>query len=679
MKTDPKIPVFSEQPSPTSPTLPQNNRDPGDHPPARSLEGAEPSGRRRQTSAPLPAVFDAVIVGGGHAGCEAAMALARLGFKTLLLTMSITRLGHLSCNPAVGGLAKGHMVREIDALGGMMGLWTDEAGIQFRTLNTSKGPAVRATRVQVDRKLYAAVVQRDILAQADLRVVEDTAVDLVNERDENGAARVCGVRTAGGLEFSSRLVLLTTGTFLQGKLHMGEESLSGGRLGDPAAEGLSRVLADLGLTLGRFMTCTPPRIKKDGVDFSRLEKQLGDEPPPRFSFHGPAPKNPQAPCYVAYTTPAGHDFIRAALSRSAMTNELREGEGPRYCPSIEDKIVRFPDKERHQVFIEPEGLDSPWCYPNALPTGLPVETQQALINAMPGFERAEIAQPGYAIAYDYVPPTQLFSTLECKAVRGLYLAGQINGTSGYEEAAAQGLWAALNMACSLRNAPPFILGRDEAYMAVLVDDLVTKGTEEPYRMFTSRAEHRLLLRESNADARLTPKGRALGLVGDAQWALFTEKYAAVARLREALSSTRLTPDEPTARWLAERDEPAPGKALTLAELLRRPALSITDLAFFLPEIAEAKPDVLHETEVEVKYAGYLARQADLVARGATLEHVRLPADLDYSAVAGLSAEVMEKLSKMLPRTLGQAGRISGVTPAALACLQVHLKKLGHLQ
>ncbi len=643
------------------------------------MNNIDNSSQTSSLNAPLlPPVFDAIIVGGGHAGCEAAMALARLGFKTLLLTIAIDRLGHLSCNPAVGGLAKGHMVREIDALGGMMGLWTDEAGIQFRTLNTSKGPAVRATRVQVDRGLYAKVVQRDILAQSNLWALEDMAVDIAHEADSSGTRRVRGVRTADGRSFEARAVLLTTGTFLRGNIHLGEEFFAGGRLGDPAATDLSSALADLGLRLGRFMTCTPPRIHKDGVDFARLEKQQGDTPPPRFSFHGPEPKNPQQPCYVAYTTPTGHDIIRAALDRSAMTGVRREGEGPRYCPSIEDKILRFPDKERHQVFIEPEGVDSPWCYPNALPTGLPLEAQQALVNSMPGFEQARIAQAGYAIAYDYVPPTQLFATLECKTARGLYLAGQINGTSGYEEAAAQGLWAALNMARALHGQPPFILGRDEAYMAVLVDDLVTKGTEEPYRMFTSRAEHRLLLRESNADARLTPKGRELGLVGDRQWALFQQKYEAVGRLRAALERTRLTPDEPTTAWLAARGEPAPGKALTLAELLRRPGLAITDLAFFLPEISIHSEDALHEVEVEVKYAGYLARQAEMVARGANLERTQLPPDLDYSSIAGLSAEVIEKLAAARPRSLGQAGRISGVTPAAVACLQVHLKKLGLL-
>ncbi len=627
-----------------------------------------------------PDIFDAAVVGGGHAGCEAAMALARLGFKTLLATISVERLGHLSCNPAVGGLAKGHMVREIDALGGMMGLWADEAGIQFRTLNTSKGPAVRATRVQVDRKLYAHAVRRDILAQENLWVLEDMATGLLHEdaAENDGLTRVKRIRgiiTAGGKNIFARAVLLTTGTFLQGRLHFGEESLSGGRLGDPAAEGLSEALRNLGLRLGRFMTCTPPRLKCAGVDFSRLERQDGDDPPPRFSFHGPAPRNPQRPCYIAYTTSEGHSAIRAALASSAMTGQRREGEGPRYCPSIEDKIVRFPDKQQHQVFIEPEGLDSPWCYPNALPTGLPLSVQEALVRSMPGFEQAEIAQPGYAIAYDYAPPTQLFPTLECKIARGLYLAGQINGTSGYEEAAAQGLWAALNMAQVLRSGEPFLPGRDEAYMAVLVDDLVTKGTEEPYRMFTSRAEHRLLLRESNADARLTPLGRKLGLVGDAQWALFTQKYEAVRELREALEKQRLTPDERVCAYLAALNESAPGKALTLAELLRRPAVNIENLVFFLPEISDYARDVLHEVEVEIKYAGYLARQAELVARGADLERAKLPPELDYAAVSGLSLEVREKLNAIRPGTLGQAGRISGVTPAAVACLQVHLKKL----
>ena len=627
-----------------------------------------------------PDIFDAIIVGGGHAGCEAAMALARLNLKTLLITISVERLGHLSCNPAVGGLAKGHMVREVDALGGMIGLWADEAGIQFRILNTSKGPAVRATRVQVDRKLYAQAVRRDILAQENLWVLEDMGTGLLHEdmtdnEERTAAKRVRGVVTAGGKNIFARAVLLTTGTFLEGRLHFGEESFSGGRLGDPAAKGLSKALQDLGLRLGRFMTCTPPRLKCAGVDFSRLERQDGDNPPPRFSFHGPAPRNPQRPCYIAYTSPEGHAAIRAALELSAMTGQRREGEGPRYCPSIEDKIVRFPDKEQHQVFIEPEGLDSPWCYPNSLPTGLPLIVQEALVRSMPGFEQAEIAQPGYAIAYDYSPPTQLLPTLECKIARGLYLAGQINGTSGYEEAAAQGLWAALNIAQALRRGAPFLPGRDEAYMAVLVDDLVTKGTEEPYRMFTSRAEHRLLLRESNADARLTPLGRELGLVGDAQWALFTQKYEAVRELREALEKQRLTPDERVCAYLASLGESSPGKALTLAELLRRPAVGVKDLAFFLPEISAYAQDVLYEVEVEIKYAGYLARQAELVARGADMERTRLPPDLDYAAVAGLSLEVREKLSAARPRTLGQAGRISGVTPAAVACLQVHLKKM----
>ena len=624
-----------------------------------------------QSKAPFPEIFDLIVVGAGHAGCEAAMASARLGLKTLLLTINADRIGHLSCNPAIGGLAKGHMVKEIDALGGMMGLWADAAGIQFRILNTRKGPAVRSSRAQIDRVEYMRVVQKSVFSQDDLWVFQDIGAAVLTK---NG--RACGVRTELGEILTSRSVLLTTGTFLRGLMHIGLESFTGGRMGDPPSNHLSDNLRELGFELGRLKTGTTPRLLKASIDFDAMQIQHGDDPPVPFSFRNTTVPMPQVPCYLTYTNEKAHEAIRSGFDRSPMFTGIIEGTGARYCPSIEDKVARFPEKDRHQIFVEPEGLDSPEMYPSGIPTSLPFDVQKKMVAAIVGMENAQIVRPGYAIEYDYVPPTQLKPTLETKLMPGLYFAGQINGTSGYEEAAAQGLWAALNAAAALRGQEPFLLTRDQAYMAVLVDDLVTKGTEEPYRMFTSRAEHRLLLREGNADERLTSVGRDIGLVDDDQWKLFSAKRDLMRETFEAMHSIRIRPDAETRSILADIGASVPGKAVELATLLRQPQMSIEKLAVFYSSISQLPADVLREVETRIRYEGYLVKQEELVSKFQSMEDVALPEDMDYSEVSGLTREVVEKLTKVQPLNLGQAGRISGITPAALSCLEIHLKKLG---
>lgn len=614
-------------------------------------------------------VVDCIVVGGGHGGCEAAAALAGLGHETLLITGNVDRIGHLSCNPAIGGLAKSHMVREIDALGGHMGLWADAAGIQFRVLNMSKGPAVRATRGQMDREAYMRAVKKTLFSLPHLLIWQDQVTGV--RTDDKGAT---GVLTRQGMEFSARNVLLTTGTFLNGKIHIGLISMPAGRLGDAPAIGLSQSLTSLGISLGRLKTGTTPRLLRRSIDFSGLARQGSDDPLPQFSFFGPKPPMPQTDCYVTWTNPEAHAIIREGFDRSPLFTGIIKGTGARYCPSIEDKVARFPDRDRHHVFLEPEGLDSPEVYCNGISTSLPLDIQERMIHAIKGLEHAVMVRPGYAIEYDYADPTQLRKTFETRAVPHLWFAGQINGTSGYEEAAAQGMWAALNISCSLRGLPPFCPRRDEAYMAVLADDLVTRGTREPYRMFTSRAEHRLLLREDNADMRLTPEGRRLGLVDDARWEAFLKRREAVGRGTEYLEATHI----------ASRENGAAGDLAgrTLAEALRRPDVELDDLENLDPGLSGQLPaDSFTRLTIQsdVKYAGYMARQREMVRRTLRLEETRLPDSLDYTKIPGLSAEIVEKLTSVRPASLGQAGRISGVTPAAVDCLEIYLHKLGLLR
>ena len=614
--------------------------------------------------------FDVIVVGGGHAGTEAALAAARSGAKTLLLTQNIETLGQMSCNPAIGGIGKGHLVKEIDALGGIMAKAIDLGGIQFRTLNASKGPAVRATRAQADRMLYKQAVRSTLENQPNLALFQQTVADLIVVGN-----KVLGVKTQMGLNFMASAVVLTTGTFLGGKIHIGLENYSGGRAGDAASIALADRLRELPFRIDRLKTGTPPRIDGRTIDFSKLEEQHGDDPVPVFSFMGKREQHPrQIPCHITRTNSKTHDIIRAGLDRSPLYSGIIEGIGPRYCPSIEDKIVRFADRDTHQIFVEPEGLNTHEIYPNGISTSLPFDVQYEFVRSMLGFENAEIVRPGYAIEYDFFDPRDLKMSLETKHMDGLFFAGQVNGTTGYEEAAAQGLIAGLNAARLVQGLESWCPGRDEAYIGVMIDDLITRGTQEPYRMFTSRAEYRLLLREDNADLRLTEKGRELGLVDDQRWQAFETKRAAISGLQDDLKKQWVRADSNQARQVEEIWGKPLLKEANLMELLRRPEVDVLRLLAFMEDGETVDEQVGEQVEIQAKYAGYIVRQQTEIDKALRYDHLRLPDVLDYSGVPGLSNEVSQKLKAQRPETLGQASRIPGMTPAAISLLLVYLKK-----
>ncbi|WP_421307344.1 tRNA uridine-5-carboxymethylaminomethyl(34) synthesis enzyme MnmG [Aeromonas veronii] len=620
--------------------------------------------------------FDVIVVGGGHAGTEAATAAARMGMNTLLLTHNIDTLGHMSCNPAIGGIGKGHLVREVDALGGIMARAIDLGGIQFRTLNSSKGPAVRATRAQADRLLYKAVVRQMLENYPNLKIFQQACDDLIMDGD-----RVAGVVTQSGIRISGKTVVLTVGTFLNGLIHIGMENYKGGRAGDPPSIALAQRLRELPLRIDRLKTGTPPRIDARSVDFSVMQEQHGDDPRPVFSFIGNASQHPrQVPCYVTHTNERTHEVIRNNLDRSPMYAGVIEGIGPRYCPSIEDKITRFADKTAHQIFVEPEGLTTHELYPNGISTSLPFDVQVQIVRSVRGFENAHITRPGYAIEYDFFDPRDLKANMESKCIPNLFFAGQINGTTGYEEAAAQGLMAGLNAALRAQDKDPWNPRRDQAYMGVMMDDLSTLGTREPYRMFTSRAEYRLLLREDNADIRLTAIGRELGLVDDERWSKFNAKMEQVELERQRMRSTWIHPQHPSLEAVNALVNTPLTREQSLEELLRRPEVTYDALMVIEgvgPSVTD--PAAAEQVEIQIKYAGYIERQHDEVEKQLRNENTLLPLDLDYREVNGLSNEVKAKLNDAKPQTIGQASRISGITPAAISILLVHLKKHGLLR